>query len=194
VKPISKLKTSRFAFAVIIVPVLALALMALQRATTNASPAKVINEYIAALEQHDLKRCLDLSDSTVVQIDAIKANNPKALWPNLIQAYYDNSIRARQSTPGYFQSLNSFFPPGVAWKITETRNTPNGTVVYVTFDYPTLEQGPYWEGSILKQMIYQFTLNPKNGLVKDYGSVPSSFVFYPKGTPMVFRAFWQRIG
>jgi len=189
----SRFATVRFATittllgAAILVSIFAI----VQHANLHPSPAKVVADYIDALENHDIKRCLDLSEGMVGEIAQIKANNPRALWDKLIQEHYDKSIQAFNSVPEVTENLNMLYPHGVSWKITETRRTPEATIVYVTFDFPTLEQAPYENGKFLKQSMTQFNLSPKSGLMIGFDRVEAGNVFYENVPPMIFTAAWS---
>jgi hypothetical protein len=176
----------------------------------------VVARYIAALQTNDSKTLIDLSYGYQNQLDQIKAQNPQVLWPKLTKEYYDSKISSLTSQAGVISgllqglsgdpaqqihSLQSLLLPDTKWKVSETRSDHvqdsiqyggyDRTIVYVTIDYPSLNDSPFVDGKFLKETMLEFDLSTKSQLVMTVNHLAQGDT--PWDAPlMIMNTLWSR--
>ncbi len=149
----------------------------------TVSQSSVLDRYIQAIRKKDFKTVIDLSDFYQQHVADIKAQNPRALWPKLIEEYYESTIPRFSTEPSGgasfaemsfammgdpAQSIRAalvLLPSSCKWTISESRPGPQADSVYVTVDYPEIKDAPVVGSQLLRHTILQFTLNRPTGLV-----------------------------
>lgn len=174
--------------------------------------------YIEALQKGDFKTIIDLSYGYQVEVSQIKAQNPQVLWPKLTKEYYDAKIAALGNKPGFWEAymqgmmgdpaqqirfMQSLLLPNVKWKVTETRSDQvqasiqfggyDRTIVYITVNYPTLNDSPFVDGKFIRETILEFDLNTKSQLVMALGRLPQGDTAWD-GPLMIMNTSWQLEG
>jgi hypothetical protein len=140
-----------------------------------------VSRYIQAYQKGDYKTVVDLLDSDQQQIQRIKAQNPRSLWPKLVSDYYSQRVsELSRGGPGLFR-------PSCKWAITEKRpGTTQGwsgqiiptTTTYVNVSYPSMADSPI-DGARLKQIVLAFTVANQSGLLLSVSRVGAGDVFWP---------------
>src|SRR5690242_349273 len=117
------------------------------------TPAGAVAQYVKALQAHDTKTLVRLTHDTEREIAEIKAKNPPALWPKVIDQYREAMLVGMDMNFDY--KTLAFFPPNVWWNITKTREEMNEwqhvNYVYAAVYYSKLEDSPYIDGKLLQQ-------------------------------------------
>ena len=96
--------------------------------------------------------------------------------------------------------MQTLLLPNVKWKVTETRadhvqdsiqfGEYDRTIVYVTVDYPTLNDSPFVDRKFLKETILQIDVNSKSQLVMTLGRLPQGDT--PWDAPlMIMNTSWS---
>ncbi len=165
-------------------------------AQANAG-STVATRYIEALQKADFKTVIDLSYGYQGEVSQIKAQNPQVLWPKLTKDYYDAKIATLANKPGFWEAymqgmmgdpaqqirfMQTLMLPNVKWKVTETRADHvqdsiqfggyDRTIVYITVNYPTLNDSPFVDRKFLKETILEIDVNSKSQLVMTLGRLP----------------------
>ena len=152
-----------------------------------------------------LETLVDLVSYYQGELNDIRAQNPRALWPRLISDYYNAKIATLSSSPeywqGYSESLNSMrgdptanmraaialLPRSCRWRVSESRQGANRTTIYVIVDYTSIQQSADVETVLsgatarrsLRQTILQFVLVGNPQLVARVMRVEKGDVFWP---------------
>jgi len=174
----------------------------------SSASAGVAARYIEALQKRDYKTVIDLSSNYQSQVFKMKTDNPETLWGKLIKEYYDTKISALEGKPGYWQSYGEalsgamgdpaqqirqtqgLIPPGAKWKITETREGSDRTIVYVSVSYPSLDESPFVDGKFLKATILEFDVDPALRLVTGLGRLSQGDTQWDAPL-MILNATWR---
>ena len=192
-----------------------------QTAKPVATPS-VATKYISAIQKHDYQTIIDLTYAYQQKVNEIKAQNPQVLWPKLTTEYYDSQIAAFSQQPGFWQNYNEgllgmtgdptqairamagILLPNSKWKVTESRTEHvrdsialgeyDLTTVYVTVDYPSVDESPFLDGKFLKEIIVALSLHTKTQLVIGLQRLPQGDVSWGHIPFMIFNATWVADG
>ncbi len=192
-------------------------------AQTGQHPVQpnVVGRYIKAIQVRDFKTVMDLSNYYQQEVEKIKAQNPRALWPKLVGEYYQDRIATFGKEGTYWQnygeslgamigdpagairSLQGLLPPECKSKITEARTDSvqdsmafgphQRTRVYVTVDYPSPANSPLLDQKLLRETILEFTVNAKTQLVMAVAKVPKADVYWTSGSPLIRGSIASRL-
>ncbi len=185
------------------------------RAVSKQGPASatsvVISRFIKAMQNKDFKTIVDLTYSYQVQLDAIRQQNPRALWERKTQEFYHKKVGTLTQESSFwgnyslgfgtltgdpaqnFRIITSFLPQWSGWQISETRyDTVTNmnlerfaqVTVYVMVEYP-LKEGmqvpPLLGQKFLKSTMLKFEL--RSNLVENVFQVDDLNTFWQRPYP-----------
>jgi hypothetical protein len=153
----------------------------------------VVARFIAATQRKDLRAVIDLVEFYQGEIANIRNQNPKVLWPKLIEEYYNSKIESLSSGRERIGGLELttalyLLRDSCKWRIAESRVGPGTATVYVVVDYPSAQDSPTAEdfsqdsrgvSRVLKQTLLKFTVSANPPLIHTINKVAKGDVFWP---------------
>lgn len=164
----------------------------------GSSARTAVEQYIRALQTHDIKALARLTHDEEHEMAKMKAKYPEAVWPKLIERHRAANLEDTEAKFDY--GTLAFFPSGASWKVTESRlekhtkqnEEINSTTVFVTVTYPKFEDSVLSPGGqFLKQTIVRFTVFSPANVIKEAARVPAGDTYYTSVPLMVFNASWS---
>ena len=140
----------------------------------TTAEGQTVARYIQAIQRHDFRTVVDLTEGHQQAIKRIKSENPQFLWPKLVSQYYE-SATSEEASRGWL----SMFPSGCKWEITETRRGVPKTVVYVIVSYSSPANSPIDAARRMKQAVLSFEVATASGLVSSIGRTRTGDVYWP---------------
>ena len=163
----------------------------------GSSAAAAVEQYIKALQAHDIETLVHLTHDEEREMAKMKAKYPEAVWPKLIERRRAANLEDMEAKFDY--GTLALFPVGSSWKVTESRPEKHtkqnaevsSTTVFVTVTYPRLEDSVLSPSDqFLKQTIVRFTVLSPANVIKEAVRVPAGDMYYTSVPLMVFSASW----
>lgn len=168
-----------------------------QQAARAARPNPVAR-YIQAIQKRDYKTVIDLTYAYQQEVEQIKAQNPKVLWPKMVGEYYQSKTATLTQNEGYWgdygqallamggdptqaiRAIAGLFPSSCKWTITETRRTGgegDAFNVYVTATYPVWQDAPLVGTKLLDRTIAVFSVSNTGLITEGLGRVRAADIY-----------------
>jgi hypothetical protein len=158
----------------------------------SPTASTIVKRYISAVQSGDRKTIADLSFETQQQVSSIKANNPQILWAKVLKEFY--AAQSAASPDPSAEAVEQFLPSAAQWRITEARvdksDGQNKIRVYVSANYPTLEDSPFIGITYLKKSVLQFNLSSNPSLVLNVVRLTEGDLKWDKVRLMIQNARW----